>query len=67
MRVDKELIVPYSLAIGIFNIIFTSVIVTILSWIFEFSLTSKIYAEHYVVGYLILWLLNLSIIKSEGK
>ena len=64
MKIEREFIIPYSVAIGVFNLIFTGVIVLILSWIFDFSLTRKIFWEHYAVGYVVLWILNLKIIRE---
>lgn len=64
MKIEKEFIIPYSISVGMFNLIFTGIIVFILSWIFDFSLTWRIFWEHYAVGYVVLWVLNLRIIRE---
>ena len=65
MRVNKGLLIPYSLAIGMFNLIFTAIIVLVVSHLmFDFPLTWGLYAEHYAIGYVILWVLNLDTIKE---
>ena len=65
MRLNNKLILSYSLAIGIFNAMFTTVIVVAVSHlIFKFPLTWKLYGVHYIVGYIVLWLMNLEMIKK---
>jgi hypothetical protein len=65
MKINQEFIVPYSLAVGIFNLIFVSILILILSWIFNFHLTWRIFAEHYILGYAVLWILNLKSIEDK--
>ena len=65
MKIDSDLIIPYSIAIGIFNLIFSAIITVVVSHlIFNFPLTWKLFIENYIVGYAVLWLLNLKIIRE---
>ena len=64
MKIEREFIVPYSIAIGFFNLIFTTIIVVIAAWAFSFTLTWKMYFESYALGYIILWILNLKSIRE---
>jgi uncharacterized membrane protein YvlD (DUF360 family) len=61
----KNLIIPYILAIGVFNFIFTAIVLTILCAIFSNTLTLRMFIEHYIVGYIILFILNLKVIKEK--
>ena len=67
MKLKKELIIPYSIAIGVWNFIFTVIIATILSVVLSFPMTMKILTEFLFVGYVVLWLLNVKVIKEEGE
>ena len=62
----KDLIIPYSVAIGILNLILTTILTVVVSyWIFHFPLTWKMFGENYLVGYVVLWMLNINTIKGE--
>ena len=68
-QIDEELLrlfVAYSLAIGLFNLIFTTIITLVISCgIFHFTFTWKMFLENYVIGYIVLWLLNIKITKER--
>ena len=68
-QLDEELLrlfISYCIAIGLFNLLFTVLITIIVScWIFHFPFTWKMFLENYIVGYIVLWLLNLNIIKNK--
>jgi hypothetical protein len=62
----KNLIIPYSIAIGILNLVLTTILTLVVSyWIFHFPLTWKMFGENYLVGYVVLWILNIETIKGE--
>ena len=63
-RPRRELILPYSLAIGAWNAIFTVCITMILAFIFSFRVTLGIFIQNYIFGYIVLWILNLKIIEE---
>lgn len=66
MKVDTDLIIPYSIAIGILNLVFTAILTVVVSyWIFHFPLTWKMLGENYLIGYVVLWILNIKTIKGE--
>ena len=63
MNKRKELI-SYSIAIGIVNFILTGLIVTIASMASLYPLTWKVFAQSYAIGYIILWILNMKLIRE---
>ena len=66
MRIKKELVLSYCMAIGILNLILTITIVPLVSWIFSIPLTWERFGESYLIGYLILGILNIKIITSNN-
>lgn len=70
-QLDEELLrllISYCIAIGLFNLIFTALITLIVSCgIFNFPFTWKMFLENYAVGYIVLWLLNLSILNNKER
>jgi hypothetical protein len=64
MRIKKELIFPYIMATGIFNIIVTAILSASLCICFSNTLTLKMFLENYMIGYVILFILNINIIKE---
>ena len=65
MKINKDLLVPYCLATGFFNLIFTTVLILVASLIFSFQLTWEVFEESFAIGYIILWVSNLDIIKEK--
>ena len=63
-RPKKELLLPYSLAIGVWNALFTVVITFIIAFLFEFQITLGTLIHNYIAGYIVLWALNLKIIEE---
>lgn len=65
MKLEKDLLIPYSIATGFFNLLFTAIITIVVSSIFSFPLTWKTFGESFAVGYVVLWIFNLDIIKEK--
>lgn len=64
MRIDKDLIIPYSLAIGVFNLLFTLILTAIAMAIFSWGFSWELLWNNYIMGYITLWLLNLKVIRK---
>ena len=64
MRIDEELIFPYSLAIGIWNIPCTIATMAICYFIFNIPITQEKIVGSYLIGYVILFMLNLKSIEE---
>ena len=62
MKIDKKLLFPYNMAILFVNALLTTLIVTGSSLIFDTPLTWGGFGESFLIGYIILWVLNLKII-----
>ena len=67
MYINKREIIPYSLAIGMFNVIFTGIIIILASIIYGFPITFKIFTKYYTIGYIVLWLMNIDVIEIRRK
>lgn len=63
-----EEFIPYSIAVGMFNLVFTVILVTVFSsWVFHHPITWGVLIKSYIVGYIVLWILNVKIIRVEGE
>lgn len=64
MKINKKLIIPYVLAIGFWNLIFTSLITIILVAVLAFPLTGRMLVESFTIGFIVLFILNLRKIRE---
>ena len=62
MKINKKLLFPYSMAILFVNALLTTLVITGSSLIFDTPLTWKGFGDSFLIGYAILWVLNLKII-----
>ena len=55
----KGKILPYSIAVGIWNIIFTVIIAFLVNIILSIHVTWELFLKSYICGYVFLWIGNL--------
>ena len=63
MRKMRE-IISYSIAVGIINFVLTGLIVFIASTTPFYAFTWKLFAQSSAIGYIILWILNMNVIRE---
>ena len=64
MKINKELLLPYIMAVGALDAAFTLLGYFIVSSIFSVNLTWKDMIASFICGYVVLWIINLDIIRE---
>ena len=64
MRINTDLIIPYSLAAGFANLILSVILTLISALAFHFPITGEVLLTNYIIGYIIMWILNIHLIEE---
>jgi hypothetical protein len=64
MKIDTDLIIPYSLAIGLANLILSGILTLISAFVFHFPITGEVLLTNYIIGYIILWITSIDLIEE---
>lgn len=62
MKIETDLIIPYSLAVGLANLILSGILTVISAFIFHFPITGEVLLTNYIIGYIILWITSIDLI-----
>ena len=64
MKIDTDLIIPYSLAVGFANLILSGILTLISALDFHFPITGEVILTNYIIGYIILWITSMDLIEE---
>ena len=64
MKIDTDLIIPYSLAVGFANLILSGILTLISALVFHFPITGEVLLTNYIIGYIILWITSIDLIEE---
>ena len=64
MKIDTDLIIPYSLAVGLANLMLSGILTLISALVFHFRITGEVILTNYIIGYIILWITSIDLIEE---
>ena len=64
MKIDTDLIIPYSLAVGFANLVLSGILTLISALVFHFPITGEVILTNYIIGYIILWITSIDLIEE---